>query len=90
MASAVLPIQPHVLKHSDRSRESHTVGGRNDRFRRRKEKGERDTDTSRFSTLYLALVLQKVLSGGKQEVRKEIRLRDCGGQRESTRGTVGK
>lgn len=66
------------------------MGGRNDHFRRRKEKGEKDMDTSRFSTLYLALVLQKVLSGGKQEVRKEIRPRDCEGQRELTRGTGGK
>jgi len=31
--------------------ESHTVGGRNDHFRKRKEKGEKDTDTSTFSTL---------------------------------------
>lgn len=38
-------------------------------------------DASRFSTFYVALVLQKVLSGRKQEVRKEIRLRDCEGQR---------
>lgn len=30
----------HILKHSDHSRESH-VGGRNDFFRRRKEKGEK-------------------------------------------------
>lgn len=40
----------HVLKHSDHSRESH-VDGRSDLFRRRKEKGEKDSDTSRFSTL---------------------------------------
>ena len=30
----------HILKHSDHSKESH-VGGRNDFFRRRKEKGEK-------------------------------------------------
>lgn len=46
MASAVLPIQSHVLKHSH-----HSSGCRNDHFRRRKEKGEKDMDTSRFSTL---------------------------------------
>lgn len=66
------------------------MGGRNDHFRRRKEKGEKHRDTSRFSTLYLALVLQKVLRGRKEEVRKKIRLRDCEGQRELTRGTGGK
>lgn len=40
----------HVLKYSDHSRESR-VGDRNGLFRRRKEEGERDSDTSRFSTL---------------------------------------
>lgn len=46
MASAVLPMFWNTLI----TAESH-VGGRNDLFRRRKEEGERDSDTSRFSTL---------------------------------------
>lgn len=63
------------------------MGSRNAHFRRRKEKGEKDTDTSRFSTLYTALYYRKFSVEGNKEVRKEIRLKDCEEQRELTRGT---
>lgn len=65
------------------------MGSRNAHFRRRNEKGEKDTDTSRFSTQYSALHCRKFSVEGHKKVRKEIRLKDCEEQRELTRGTGG-
>lgn len=50
--------------------ESHAVRGRNDRFSRRKQKGEKHRDIW-IQHPNWALGLQKILSGKKQDVRRD-------------------